>query len=175
MVGKENNKGGFDGKLCVGVNPLKHYIGDEDEIKCQRGLYRRLIYRDHHLKPPRNGESGNGHSIITPRKKTSQLLHFAGMEVQDIFEDIADPNPEGNQHPYAVCIRKLDHHFRAEENIPFERREGEPWINVWFVFVSRPDIANFGTSLDHNLRDRSIEKLTDMELKIKLLETKNVT
>ena len=39
------------------------------------------------------------------------------MEVQDIFEDIAHPDPANdNQDPYAVCIRKLDHHFRAEEN-----------------------------------------------------------
>ena len=44
------------------------------------------------------------------------------MEVQDIFEDIANPDPANdNQHPYAVCIRKLDHHFRAEENISFKQ------------------------------------------------------
>ena len=31
--------------------------------------------------------------IDNVRKKTSQLLHFAGMEVQDIFEDLQDPGP----------------------------------------------------------------------------------
>ena len=56
------------------------------------------------------------------RKKTSQLLHYAGMEVQDIFVDLDDPDPAGDEDPYAVCIRKLDHHFRSDENIPFERR-----------------------------------------------------
>ena len=56
------------------------------------------------------------------RKKTSQILHYMGMEVQDIFEDIANPDPaNNNQDPYAVCIRKLDHHFHAEENMPFEQ------------------------------------------------------
>ena len=39
-----------------------------------------------------------GKGLDNTRKKTSQLLHYAGMEVQNIFEDLDDP-----------------------ENIPFER------------------------------------------------------
>ena len=63
-----------------------------------------------------------GKGLDSTRKKTLQLLYYAGMKVQDIFEDIAHPDPvNDNQDQYAVCIRKLDHHFRAEENIPFER------------------------------------------------------
>ena len=50
--------------------------------------------------------------------KTSQLLHFPGMEVQDIVEDIADPDPSADQDPYVLCIMTIDHHF-AEENVPF--------------------------------------------------------
>ena len=61
-----------------------------------------------------------GKGLDNTRKKTSQLLHYAGMEVQDIFEDLADPDPVGGEDPYAVCIRKLDHHFRSDKNIPFE-------------------------------------------------------
>jgi len=40
------------------------------------------------------------------------------MEVQDIFEDLVDPDPAGDQDPYADCVRKLDHYFRSEEHIP---------------------------------------------------------
>ena len=57
------------------------------------------------------------------RKKTSQLLHFASMEVQDIFEGFQDPGPlpaEGD-NAYKVAIRKLDFYFRVEENILYER------------------------------------------------------
>ena len=73
--------------------------------------------------------------INSSRKKTSLLLYLAGMEVQDIFEDIVDPEPEGNQDPYTVCIRKLDYHFQCKENVPFEcymfwligtKTDGEP-------------------------------------------------
>ena len=62
-----------------------------------------------------------GKGLDNTRKKTSQLLHYTGMEVKGIFEDLVDPDPAGDQDPYAVCIRKLDHHFRSDENIPFER------------------------------------------------------
>ena len=63
-----------------------------------------------------------GKGIDNVRKKTSQLLHFAGMEVQDIFEDLQDPGPipEAGDNAYKVAIRKLDSYFRVEENIPYE-------------------------------------------------------
>ena len=56
-----------------------------------------------------------GKDLENTRKKTLQLLQFAGMKVQDIFEDLVDPDPTANEDPYAVCIRKLDNHFRTEE------------------------------------------------------------
>ena len=45
-----------------------------------------------------------GKGLDNTRKKTSQLLHYAGMEVQDIFIDLEDPDPAGDEDPYAVCI-----------------------------------------------------------------------
>ena len=86
-----------------------------------------------------------GKGLENTRKKTSQLLHFAGIEVQDIFEDIVDPDPAADQDPYAVCIRKLDNHFRVEENIPFERHvfrqlaptEGQP-VDKFVVRLASP-------------------------------------
>ena len=75
------------------------------------------------------------------------------MEVQDIFEDIANSDPANdNQDPYAVCIRKLDHHFRAEENIPFKQHmfrqmvpnEGER-VDEYLVHLhQQPRHCNFG-------------------------------
>ncbi|KAL9962465.1 hypothetical protein ACROYT_G031570 [Oculina patagonica] len=64
-----------------------------------------------------------GKGIENVRKKTSQLLHFTGMEVQDVFEDLQDPGPvpEEGDNAYKIVIRKLDSYFRVEENIPYER------------------------------------------------------
>lgn len=77
------------------------------------------------------------------RKKTSQLLHFAGMEVQDIFEDFQHPGPiqaEGD-NAYKVAIRKLDFYFRVEKNIPYERhvfasrhcRRARSLTSLWYA------------------------------------------
>ena len=63
-----------------------------------------------------------GKGIDNIRKKTSSLLHFAGMDVQDIVEDLQDrgPIPSTGDNAYKVAIRKLDFYFRVEENIPYE-------------------------------------------------------
>ena len=124
-----------------------------------------------------------GKDLDNTRKKTSQPLHYAGMEVQDIFEDLVDPDPAADQDPYAVCIRKLDHHFRSDENIPFERHvfrqlvltNGESVDRFVVRLCRQARSCNFGDSLDDNLRDQLIEKLPDIELKKKLLETRNIT
>ena len=44
----------------------------------------------------------------------AQLLHLAGMEVQDIYEDLPDPGPlnADQDNEYVVCLRKLDAHFQ---------------------------------------------------------------
>ena len=51
------------------------------------------------------------------------MLHLAGQEVQDIFKDLVDPGPINvtTDDVYKVCIRKLDAHFRANDNVPYER------------------------------------------------------
>ena len=83
----------------------------------------------------------------------------------------------------AICIRKLDHHFRSDENIPFEHHvsrqlapmDGES-VDKFVVRLRRQArYCNFGDSLDDNLRDQLIEKLPDIELKKKVLETRNIT
>ena len=49
-------------------------------------------------------------------RKMSQLLHFASIEVQDIFEDLQDPGPipEEGDTAYKIALRSLDFHFRVE-------------------------------------------------------------
>ena len=120
-----------------------------------------------------------GKDIDNVRKKTSQLLHFAGMEVQDILEDLQDsgPIPELGDNAYKVAVRKLDSYFRVDENIPYERHVFRQLSLHQFMVRLRKQArhCNFGTSLNDNLRDQLIEKLTDFELKRKLLEQRNVT
>jgi len=124
-----------------------------------------------------------GKVLDNTRKKTSQFLHYAGIELQDIFEDLVDPDPPGDADPYAVCIRKLDYHFRSDKNIPFKHlvfrqlapMDGES-VDKFVVRLGRQArCCNFGDCLDDNLRGQLIEKLPDIELKKRLLETRNIT
>ena len=125
-----------------------------------------------------------GEGIDNARKKTSQLLHFAGMEVQDIFEDLQDPGPipESGDNAFKIAIRKLDSYFRVEENLPYERpvfrqlapKEEETADQLMVRLRKQARHCDFGTSLNDNLRDQLIEKLTDFELKRKLLEQRNI-
>ena len=126
-----------------------------------------------------------GKGIDNARKKTSQLLHFAGMEVQDIFEDLQDPGPipETGDNAFKIAIRKLDSYFHVEENIPYERhvfrqlapKEEETADQFMVRLRKQARHCNFGTGLNDNLRDQLIEKLKDFELKRKLLEQRNIT
>ena len=126
-----------------------------------------------------------GKGIDNVRKKTSLLLHFAGMDVQDIFEDLQDPGPipESGDNVYKIAIRKLDSYFRVEENIPYERhvfrqltqREGETADQFIVRLQKQARHRDFGAGLNDHLRDQLIEKLTNFELKRKLLEHRNIT
>lgn len=127
----------------------------------------------------------DGKGITNPSRKTAQLLHLAGMEVQDIYEDIPDPGPlnANEDNEYVVCLRKLDAHFRAEDNVPYERHvfrqltptKGETADKFMVRLRKQARHCNFGPTLEENLRDQLIEKLPNVELKKKLLEVVNIT
>ena len=97
-----------------------------------------------------------GKGIDNARKKTSQLLHFAGMKVQDIFEDLQDPGPipDTGDNAFKIAIRKLDPYFRMEENIQYERHvfrqlapEEEETADQFVVRLRKQARhCNFGTS-----------------------------
>ena len=55
-------------------------------------------------------------------RKQAQLLRLAGMEVQDIYEDLQDPGPvtAETDDVFSVRLRKLGAHFRADDNVLYE-------------------------------------------------------
>ena len=127
----------------------------------------------------------DGQGLTDANKKKAQLLHFAGFDVQDIFDDLPDPGPvpEEGDDEFQITIRKLDYHFRVEENIPYERHvfrhiamsEGETADQYMIRLKKQARHCNFGASLEDNLRDQLIEQIKNLDLKKKLLETRNIT
>ena len=59
-----------------------------------------------------------GKGIKDPTQKRALMLHMAGMEVQDIFDTLADT---GEPKDYDKAIAALDAYFSPAVNIPFER------------------------------------------------------
>ena len=106
------------------------------------------------------------------------------MDLQDLFEDLPDHNPPASRDDAnKKAIRKLDYRFKLEENFPYERHvfrqtrftDGETADQFVTRLRKQARHCNFGTTLDDNLRDQLIEQVKDLELKMKLLETKNIT
>ena len=100
------------------------------------------------------------------------------------FDDLPDSGPEPeDDDEYKVAIRKLDNHFKTDENIPYERRvfrqmafnSGETTDQFATRLRKQARHCNFGANLDDNRRDQLIEQVRDLELKKRLLETKNIT
>ena len=123
-----------------------------------------------------------GQSLTDPKKKTVQLLHFAEMDLQDLFEDLPDHNPPASgDDDYKKAIRKLDYRFKFEENFPYERHvfrqtrftDGGTADQCVIRLQKQARHRNFGATLEDNLRYQLIEQLKDLELKKRLLETKN--
>ena len=96
------------------------------------------------------------------------------------FKDLQDPGPipEEGDNAYKVAIRRLDFYFRVEENISYKHhvfhqlslQERETADQFMVSQRNKRGTAISGSSLDNNLRDQLIEKLTGLELKRKLLE-----
>ena len=106
-----------------------------------------------------------GQGITDAKKKTAQLLHYAGMELQDLFEDLPDPGPAPeDDDEYKKAIRKLDNRFKTEENFPYERHvfrqmkfnEGETADQFVTRLRKQARHCNFGVALEDNLRDQLI-------------------
>ena len=126
-----------------------------------------------------------GKGVTQAGRKKSQLLHLAGIEFQDLYEDLVDPGPvnASTVDDYKVCIRKLDAHFHAEDNVPYERHvfrhmaplAGETADKFMVRLRKQARHCNFGETLEDNLRDQLIEKLPDIEWKKKSLEVKNIS
>ena len=63
-------------------------------------------------------------AIAKPEQKKALLLHFAGTEVQEIFQTLPDlPPPTVGDPPdeYETTLEKLNKYFMPKKNISFER------------------------------------------------------
>ena len=119
--------------------------------------------------------------ITQAGQKKALLLHSAGMEVQDLFETLADPGvPEGeadDANAYQKTVRTLDAHLIPQVNIPYERhqfrqikQEGSETMDQFITRLQhQANNCNF-TNKEETIRDQVIDTCRSKHLRRKLLQ-----
>lgn len=127
-----------------------------------------------------------GKGIVDPLRLKSLLLHYAGAEVQDLFEDLVDPGNQGNPDEgnlFKAALRTLDKHFEVQPNTPFERhkfrqisfQQGETCDQFVVRLRRQARYCQYGGTVEEHIRDQLIDRLPNSELKKKMLQERNVT
>uniref|UniRef100_A0A8W8NRV4 CCHC-type domain-containing protein n=1 Tax=Magallana gigas TaxID=29159 RepID=A0A8W8NRV4_MAGGI len=62
-----------------------------------------------------------GKEVSNPEQRKALLLHFAGPEVQDIYNTLNEVRAEQEDSVYTVAVKTLNKHFENKVNVPYER------------------------------------------------------
>ncbi|XP_070573587.1 uncharacterized protein [Ptychodera flava] len=128
----------------------------------------------------------DGKGVKDDHQKKSLLLHSAGSDVQDLFDDMEDPGPgvlaegaEDTAGEYQKAMRTLEANFSPQVNIPYERhlfrqlKQEESESIDQFIARLRGQ-ANYKNcdfrDTDEQMRDQIIDKCKSSALRRKLLE-----
>ena len=113
-------------------------------------------------------------------RKHSLLVHYAGMNTQDLFETLTEPTEPEDCYEKTVAV--LDGQFKAAKNTAFERHvlpQITPEANKPVdKFVARlrqqARLCDF-SDLTDQLRNQFVDRITQPGLQRKLLEKNNIT
>ena len=108
----------------------------------------------------------DGKGVTNARQKKALLLHTAGVDVQDIFLTLPEPEEVEGDTVYDKTVRMLDTHFSPCVNVPFERhqfrqlrQEESETVDQFVVRLMRQaENCEFGGLLEEHARDQVIEK-----------------
>jgi len=125
-------------------------------------------------------------AINDPDRLHSLLLHKAGPAVQEIFDDLPDPQataPPEDDDAYKKTVRTLTHHFTCVVNPTFERHvfrkmtpeSGETCVQFCTRIREQGKLCEFDDQLDDHLRDQIVATCQDAELQRELLSTVKLT
>jgi len=133
----------------------------------------------------------DGKAITDFARRRALLLHLAGEAVQDLFEDLLDPDvalPPGRRtnadNVYKQCKRILTHHFAAPPNTPYERHqfrqlfpnEGESTQQFSIRLRQKARLCGFDMGyIDDAIRDQLIATMRSSELRQKILAEGNLS
>ncbi|XP_065199339.1 uncharacterized protein K02A2.6-like isoform X1 [Sycon ciliatum] len=124
--------------------------------------------------------------ITDPDRQRSMLLHKAGLQIQEIFEDLEDPVAQadrpGDDNAFKQAVRMLDEHFAYTVNPTFERHVfrqmspnvGENATQFCTRLRTQAKLCAFAAD-DEHIRDQMIATCIDVDLQRSLLSKSNLT
>lgn len=124
--------------------------------------------------------------IDTERKKTLLLL-YAGEQVQETYENLADlnefggPRVDGFVDQYKAIMAKLDAHFASKINVTVERHifhqmkqaSDEKMEKFAMRLRAQAKQCSFGDQCDSNIRDRLLAGCNSTEFRREMLKKGN--
>ena len=123
--------------------------------------------------------------ITDPDRQRSMLLHKAGLQIQEIFEDLEDPVAQadrpGDGNAFKQAVRMLDEHFAYTVNPTFERHVfrqmspnvGENATQFCTRLRTQAKLCAFAAD-DEHIRDQMIATCIDVDLQRSLLSKSNL-
>eukprot|EP00117_Sycon_ciliatum_P048584 scpid24912/ scgid3571/ Uncharacterized protein K02A2.6 len=127
-----------------------------------------------------------GMGISDTKRLRSLLLHSAGPTIQDLFDDLTDPeetSPPADDDEFKKASRMLSHHFKAEPNPIYERhlfrqlapKAGESISQFVVRLRQQARFCDFGDVTNDMIRDHVVATMRNVELKKKLLQESKLT
>ena len=122
-------------------------------------------------------------NIDNPDRKKAILLHFAGPEVHEIFDNLPAPNQGMGPHPneYQQCVTALTTYFNPQSNVTFNeyqfrkmrQHESEDIEDFYTRLKQQAALCEFHDA-DHEIRAQVIQGCKNSQLRRKALENNDL-
>jgi len=117
-------------------------------------------------------------NITEVKRKKAMLLHYGGLDLQDIFYSLPGASAVDNaEDPFAETKRLLNEHFKPKSNVAFERhifrqiRQNEGETMAQYVTRLRLQAKNCGfKDEEEEICGQIVEKCVSSEIRRRLLE-----
>lgn len=125
-------------------------------------------------------------NVTIPARKNSYLLHYVGLQVQDVFFSLrgeeAPAVPAGSDE-FKETMRLLDEYFLPMKCLPLERHkfrnlaqtDDEPIENFVLRLREQGNLCEYGDHLDEEIKEQLFEKGASDDLRAKILNKPQMT
>lgn len=121
--------------------------------------------------------------ISDPTQKKALLLHLAGPQVRDVFNNSIPADKRGEAKDYKKAMDSLSEHFKPRKNAPMARQAflaaqptaGETINNFITRLQKLAEHCEYEGERDNQVRDRAISFIQDKNLKAKLYREETLT